>query len=475
MQKSCCFLSVSSILISMGLASQAFAAGFQVNELSSTIQGTALADAATAAGDVTGQAYNPALLATVQGTQIYVGGSVIIPHITFNNARGQISYNPDVVLNSASLPSSNVNIPVNGAVYGSNIAPTVAVPALYVSTPLSFISPALKAGIGINSQWGLGIDYPDNWAGMYSSTSSSIKTIDITPALAYQVNPWLSVGAGLNVQYMSANLAGDSMTVENLGAPSTGTPTNVTLINYNSLSGNSWAAGYTLGLLITPRPGTNIGLDYRSQVKQNLKGNISGAILSAGLYPNYMTPLDLPITGTGSTTITLPAVINLGISQQINNRLTLMAGVQYTNWSSLNNLNINANTTFDIGNGPESQAINQNYQLNWTHSWLYSLGGSYILNPKWTLLGGLAYDETPTNNTDRDSRIPDTNREWVSAGAEYAATNSMTFNATYTHIFMNNQSINSVETPVAGQPTYVTTANYKGYADIVAAGMNYTF
>lgn len=117
MRKTYCFIKVSAVAIGLGLGIQAFAAGFQINELSPTIQATALA---TASGDISGMAYNPATLATIQGTDIYAAGSAIIPEVGYSNASSHLATDtiPPVTLSPGTVNSEN------------DISPNVIVPAL---------------------------------------------------------------------------------------------------------------------------------------------------------------------------------------------------------------------------------------------------------------------------------------------------------------------------------------------------------
>lgn len=409
MKKSAYLFKLSAIGIGIGISLNAFAAGFQINEVSPTIQAAALADAATASGDISGMAFNPAILGTIQSTDIYLGGSIIIPSIGYNNAQ-------------AISPSG---IPISGGLTSeSNISPAALVPAFYTGTNIPDI-PSVKVGIGADSPFGLTTDYDPNWVGGANALDSTIKTVNVFPTIAWQIIPNLSVGASVNFEHISANYS-DALSV---------------------LNGSAWGVGYTLGAIYNITPATTIGTDYHSSVRESINGTAT----------IQESPYDANVN------IRLPGSVNFGISQKLNDKLTLMAGAQWTEWSSIQGININI------------PALNtqQDSVLNYQNSWLYSLGASYLLTPKLTLVGGLAYDETPTVNEYRDARIPDTNRKWLTAGVQYAASKNLSFFGTYEHIFMNNQSINETDTTPFGPVTL--SANYTGYANIVAGGLNYVF
>ena len=61
-------------------------------------------------------------------------------------------------------------------------------------------------GLSLTSPWGLGVEYDDDWFGRYDSIETRLTTINVSPALAYRITEWLSIGGGLNVEYADAKL-----------------------------------------------------------------------------------------------------------------------------------------------------------------------------------------------------------------------------------------------------------------------------
>ena len=86
-----------------------------------------------------------------------------------------------------------------------------AVPNFYYVAELS---PQLRAGVGISSPFGLKTEYDPGWMGRFQAIKSELQTININPSLAYKINDQLSVGAGLDAQYITAELTN----AVNLGA-----------------------------------------------------------------------------------------------------------------------------------------------------------------------------------------------------------------------------------------------------------------
>ena len=129
---------------------------------------------------------------------------------------------------------------------------------------------------------------------------------------------------------------------------------------------------------------------------------------------------------------------------------------------------------------PEGYSKSTTLTLNWKDSFLYALGTNYQLNKQWSLRTGIAYDETPTNDVNRDARIPDANRTWATFGASYQLNSRFRVDAAYEHIFMQPQSIDVTEN--VGENQYANplevnavTADYTGSANIFALGLKYQF
>ena len=80
-----------------------------------------------------------------------------------------------------------------------------------VSTPFQIsgafsIYDNLKAGITINTPYGSGIDWTDNWPGATLNQSVKIQVFNIQPTVSYRILPNLSVGAGLMVAWGNVDL-----------------------------------------------------------------------------------------------------------------------------------------------------------------------------------------------------------------------------------------------------------------------------
>ena len=79
---------------------------------------------------------------------------------------------------------------------------------------------------------------------------------------------------------------------------------------------------------------------------------------------------------------------------------------------------------------------------NFKDVWRVSAGANYIVDSTWKLRGGLAWDQSPVNDTDRTPRLPDADRFWVAAGAQYTYAKQWKFDVGLAYIWAQNASSN---------------------------------
>jgi long-chain fatty acid transport protein len=433
------------------------AAGFQINEISPSLQGNASAGAAAADNDVSSMYTNPATLSTLIQNQAYIGGSEIIPRIRVNNEAAVHT------VNVPGIPATNITAPVLGETSQSSIAKSAFVPDGYVGWR---INEKLVVGLSVVAPFGLTTSYDNNSVLRFMADNSEIETIVINPAISYAINQRFSVGGGLQVTYTQANFS-------NYNGPYTSVPALDAFIASNQPSyvqGSSWGCGYTLGALYKPDELTRLGVGFRSSVLNNIEGNGRQFVSPGGVTPAPSQDFLFNAASTSHASVRTPAVLTLSAARDIQN-WTLKGSVQVNFWDSFNQLSVFM---------PQAFATNSTIQTHWKNTWLGAIGADYRINTHWTVRGGFAYDETPTSDTYRDPRIPDSDRFWLSAGASYRLNKNLSFDGVYTHIFMKNQTVDV--TQASGQsatnsvPLEVNTASasFKGHADIVGLAVRYS-
>ena len=424
-----CSFALSAAVLAAPQSAQA--AAFQLREDSAVGLGTSFAGSASAANAPSTVFDNPAGMTQLPGLQIQLGGSIIVPNYTFSGS----------AVNAFGRPISGVD--------GQNGGNAGLVPHGFVTYKAT---PELSLGLAITAPFGLATTYGSNFVGRYQADKTDLRTININPAIAYQVTPWLSIGAGFSAQY-ARGVFSSFINSSTIATTTFGRPTSLP-DGYFHLKGDNWAFGYNAGVLIQPGPQTNIGVSYRSRVQQDLSGTA-----------DYIMPAPLNLSARfaasgGNAKIVLPDTAIASITQGFGPNWTGYAEVTWTNWSQFKTLNAYRDSGVLISSTPE----------HYHNSFSAALGAAYKVNEALTLRAGTAYDQTPVSNVYRTARVPDQSRYWLSIGASYKVLASTTLDFAYAHIFLPNSKIR--ETSATND---VLTGSYSNSIDIISMGVRMAF
>jgi long-chain fatty acid transport protein len=94
--------------------------------------------------------------------------------------------------------------------------------------------------------------------------------------------------------------------------------------------------------------------------------------------------------------------------------------------------------------------------------------------------GGLAYDQSPVQDADRTVRLPDSDRTWLSFGAQYKMDSHWKFDLGGTYIWVKDGSINNPgNDPTTNTPNPaaygLVNGNYSNNVVIVSGQVTYSF
>ena len=187
---------LSFLAVASAMACHAEAAGFQVNENSVYLQGMAMAGSAASPDDVSSIFNNPANLGFVKNNSVYVGGSYILPSVKMTNA--QASHG----VHYSTIPFADDS--VSGASSQNSVVNSALVPNLYGAWR---INDRLAAGVALTAPWGMTTNYDDNSVVRYAAQKTSIEVVNLTPEIAFNIIPEISIAAGLQIQYASAEFS----------------------------------------------------------------------------------------------------------------------------------------------------------------------------------------------------------------------------------------------------------------------------
>ena len=136
--------------------------------------------------------------------------------------------------------------------------------------------------------------------------------------------------------------------------------------------------------------------------------------------------------GPTTADVKLPASASWSIFHQLNPKWDLMADITWTDWSTLNVLNI------DRANG----TLFTSTPLEWEDTWRFSAGANYHHSGEWTFRFGVAFDQTPVHDADRTPRASGRRPHWVAIGAQYRMSKQAAFDFGYAHLFVKDSTIN---------------------------------
>ena len=392
------------------LAANAQAAGFHLREQSAAAQGNAFAGATAGAENGSYAYFNVAGLTRQKGTQLNIGGTYIAPRAEASNVKdadGNRGSDVNNIVHSAVAPNATISHQINEKAF---------------------------IGVGLNVPYGMITKYDEEWAGSDHGITSKVISATVTPMFAYKVTDKLSLGAGLQMQYIRARL--------------TNTAQNQQI--KTAVKGDAFDIGYQLGAMYEFNENTRIGVAYRSQVKHKLTGELSASMPLPNLNQNI------------NARLTTPEMLSMGIYHQLNDKWAVMAEYQRVFWSSFETLDIYGQDYPFVSSTKEK----------WRDTNFFAVGASYQIDHQWKWRLGLAYDQSAVRVQHRTPRIPDSDRIWYSTGLNYQYNDKLTFDLAYTYIKAHKAHL---DTSLTGNTGSHVTAEYTNSVQLFGLSLNYKF
>lgn len=422
-------LALTTVLMT-GVAAPALAGSFYLQEQS--VRGAGRAFSGEAADRGVGSLWwNPASIAR-SGRELSVGLHAIKIDSEVRNTGSYVTYPGGVDVPVVNPRNTEVD-PIESGL----------VPNFAFATP---IGDRLALGVSVAAPYNFTTKYEQGSFARYDALTSELRSGDASLTLAYQVNDWLDVGAGLNAQYVKAKLTSAMPSVSPLLPDGS-----------SSLEGDGWDFGWNVGAQVHKGP-WDFGLSYRSKIEHELDGDIAIA-LTGPLAPNS-------VTTSGTASFNTPWFASASVRYAVNDKLTLNAQVNRIGWSEFQAI------TVEYPNGGD--VIHQNYKDVTTGA----IGLDYALSDKTTLRAGVGYDPTPTRDSLRTARIPDADRGLFSVGGSTEVTPGVTFDAGLTYIAFSDSTIRDDRAFYAGTPAAVTShlrGEAEGSALVASIGARWAF
>lgn len=493
-------LSVMVMGATFGLMStQAVASGYQFGSQSVSGQGTAHANGAEA-NDPSTIFANPAGLSRLEGTQFSGGATLVVPHS---------EYTDNGSTRAVLIPGATAQ-PAGGSNGGSFAPKAVAAPNFYLSHK---VNDKINLGLGIFVPYGAKLDYGFDWAGRYALKSVNLQSFNINPSMSFKLDDRHSFGFGISAQYMNASL--DQMADATTGvnarifqtayqqALAGGASQAVALaqargavgaaaVNGDGLAhveGDDWGFGWNIGYMFQLNENTRFGLAYRSSIKQSLSGSSTWTFNNV---TNNAIP-GLPQNGAGALAkskhpdatakvdVTTPETASANFFHQLNPKWAVMGDVTWVANSQMKEIVIQQSTVGGVAQG--DMVIHQ----NWRDTWRVSLGANYQYSDAWLFRGGVAWEQSPLqSDSDRHPALPDSDRLWLSLGANYKINKQSSIDVAYSFINFTNANVNYTDScsPAGTSPTTgaactgnggTVKGSYKTYLQLIGLQYNYRF
>ncbi len=425
-------IAAAAFAVAGAFASTAHAAGFMLTEQTAGSMGRAYAGVGVDGTDVGGMYYNPASMTLHPGTQIQAGFVGIGLNLDFAGDESKGYHDANGRFHPQAIPHGFISHQINDSTW---------------------------VGLSLTVPFGMGTAYDSDWAGNKRGIKATILTLDFNPNFAWKVSDKFSVGAGISLQYASADLktrlalsdttpgqkasgaihsaiqdaqvAGNSQKLQEAmdvaAAVGNGSVK-------SEIDADSWAWGWNVGFMWSPTQNFRVGVSYRSEITHDADGDLTvNGLEGVNLAALYSSDLGQIIgaslsqglgTMDGSATVSAPAWAMANVAWDVNDLLSLYATFRWTDWSSFDKL--------EIKSGGQSMATITN---KWRDTYLGSLGADLRLTDWWTLRGGVAYESSPISDPSyRTAIIPDADRWWFAVGSSFKLMDNLIWDISFAHL-----------------------------------------
>ncbi len=404
----------SLLAVTVTLATQqAVAAGFQLNAQSATGLGRAFAGDAVIADNASVMARNPAAMALFDKMELSLGFESITTMIDVKDA----TY-------AGAVPVDDTD----------DVGSTSVAPNIHLIVP---VNEKFAWGVNAYSNFGTKTEFADNYTATEYGGLTDVKSFNFGLAGSYRLNEQLSFGAGLDLIYGQG-------TMKRTTSSYLGSYSNLDLINVDKADG--WAVGFNLGAVYELDDNNRFGFGYHYSPEFTAKDD-------------YGQEITLP----------LPDIAEFsGFHKIEDTSFAVHYSVQWIGWSAFDKID------FDNLNASQSKlaalgVTSYDKQYQWQDGWHYSIGGTYYLNSDWTLRAGYMYDTSAQDSLTSIS-VPDSDRQWLSAGFTYAIDEASNVDFGFTYLIGEDVEVNeSLSVGAASTSVSATTR-----ADAILVGLQYS-
>lgn len=382
MKKHLLALSAAAVL----LAPQTVGAeGFALNEWSA--EGMAMGGARMfAENDAANFAYNPASMTKIKGEVFKLSATYLSPHgkyKTYGLAGKDNDGDLEEVCNSDIVTGQGNNRIHPGWVPGS----------YYVKQ----INDTEWIGLGAYSRFGMVCQFKQGSLPGVNNTSAKLNGLSMGVNYAKKIDKKWSASLGAEVNYVGLQLDKTMPFLVN--------PSSYSAADKMQIEGDSYALGWNAAANYTFDEKNEVGIVYRSKVNHSMEADYrAGGLMTQQFYDKA--------TGEAYGVVTLPESVMIGYGHKFNDKTRVELNGTWTRWSRYGALDMKFTPSGSWVENPK----------NWKDGWRYAIGVEHKLSDKYSLLGGIAYDESSIPDypeVGADFMVPTGSRTTFTVGTQY--------------------------------------------------------
>ncbi|MCP8467648.1 OmpP1/FadL family transporter [Pseudomonas sp. ZM23] len=378
-------------------AGNSFAGGIMIYEAGQEGAALANAGAAALASDPSVLMNNPAGIAGLAGTQISANAQLILGDLHFSR-------------------DSNNQFDGNE---GGNALQWLPGASLFISHQVDDRS---AIGFGMYGNFGLALNYDDDWAGRYFNQEAAIIGVSFQPTIAHKFTDQLSVGIGPRIMY---GYYRTEMAINNNLLGLADRPDGQ--LEYKD---TDVGTGVNLGLLYEFSGRTQVGLAYTSKVKLEFKDSpdvrdVSNPVINAALRRLDVNSLELDVN--------VPQTVLLSVAHQLDPQWKLLGSLGWQDWSEFGNIGVDVDA--------DASGVSRTVDRQYKDTWHASLGTQYQANPRLRWSMGLGYDSSAVDDKDRTVDNPMGETWRLATGINYQVEEGLDLHLAYTLVWMGDMDV----------------------------------
>ena len=378
------------------LPGAALAGGIELYEVATIDTALASAGYASRAQDPSTAFKNPAGMSLLDGAQVQTGVQLLY---------GDVSFTPN--------SDTSTRLGTDGG--GNAIGALPALSLFYTQE----LNEKWHVGFATLSYFGLLQNYEPNWVGRYYVQEGGMVGVSLMPTISYEVNEWLSVGAGLNAMY---GYFKTEVAVNNLD-PRVGD-------GQLDLKDNTWGFGANVGALFRLSEQTRLGVTYLSAVNLDFADTPEFSNLGPGLGPLLANPSELNLG------VKVPQSVMLSVFHDLNEKWAVMVDFGWQNWEQFGQVQVGVDS-----NSPSGDPKTVTTELNYQDTWHGAVGAQYRICPNWRLSTGVAYDSSAVSDEYRTVVLPMGRTVRAGVGAEWDLNAKLTLAAAYEFMWAGDMTV----------------------------------